>query len=103
MNKIKNLIVGVFVIGILVVNVSLISKNTQTNKSSFTLKNITSFAQADPVEEVTVTCDSGGSGICYDGENGAEVECPDGSCGNEINCFATGITTDCCDGGDTCD
>jgi hypothetical protein len=63
MKKVKTIILSAFVLGILSVNLSIISNKTNGSLSLSSLVK-EAFAQTE-IPEVTITCSSGGSGQCY--------------------------------------
>ncbi len=73
MKKIKTIILGIFVIGILVTNLSIIgSKNNKILGIS-----LSSFinASATDIEEVVIVCSTGGQGRCYKSDGNKAYWC----------------------------
>ena len=70
MNKLRTIITVLFVLVVLAVNFSIVSS------SSYSLcLNSLKQAFANNIEEVTITCNTGGSGRCYYAHPGPLVMC----------------------------
>jgi len=87
MKKVKTIIASVFVLGILCINLSIVSNNTSGQISLASLKQ----ALAYDIEEVGIICSTGGQGLCYEEcnwrEESGRIKC---------DCRATGDPDDYC-------
>ncbi len=99
MKKVKLIIGSLFVTGIILFNLSLVANKTDV-LSNFNLASLHQ-AFAYGLEEVTITCDGGGEGICYIGIDGPLVICGEYS-DYSIICLATGDTNDYCEPSSPC-
>jgi hypothetical protein len=99
MKKIKIPILSTFIISIIAFNLSIVGGNSNFigNVSLNSLKK----AFADEIEEITITCDSGGSGTCYTICNSKEEYC-NGIWIWSWDCCANGDPNSWCEPMDPC-
>jgi plastocyanin domain-containing protein len=73
MKRVKTVILSSFIIAIIAMNFSVLKNNSNFTKS-LNLNSL-QIAFANEIEEITITCDGGGEGICYEISNVVEEFC----------------------------